>query len=408
MSTEFTDLFGNVFSLVSFLTQSAFVWVPAILAIVFIKTWLKYKRTKWISNINWVMLEIKMTRDVSRPPLAMEIVLNSIYQAQSGTKLDRLLKGRVKNWFSLEMVSLGGDVRFFIRTNVQYKDVVEAQIYSQYPSAEVHEVPDYTRYVDYHGKGSEWDIWGLELKLAKKDAYPIKTYIDYGLDKTSEKEEFKVDPITSVIEYLGSMTKDEQAWVQILAKPTIKRLQTPGKWFKKRDWNEEGKYLTEKIIKDARKRSGDNPNAPVRLTKGEEDAIEAIERNISKLGFDCGVRGIYLFRKDAFRLSNIFGLAGVFRAFDSNELNSFKISNPTNIDYPWQDFNKIRITKMKTAIFDAYRRRAYFYHPYKKKPFVLNTEELATVFHFPGAVAETPTFGRIESRKGEPPAGLPL
>ncbi|OHB13689.1 MAG: hypothetical protein A2Y49_02110 [Candidatus Zambryskibacteria bacterium RIFCSPLOWO2_12_39_8] len=57
---------------------------------------------------------------------------------------------------------------------------------------------------------------------------------------------------------------------------------------------------------------------------------------------------------------------------------------------------------------DAYKRREYFFKPYKRKHFVLNTEELATLFHFPGQVSTTPTFTRIESKKAEAPANLPI
>ena len=39
----------------------------------------------------------------------------------------------------------------------------------------------------------------------------------------------------------------------------------------------------------------------------------------------------------------------------------------------------------------AYKRRSFFYTPFKTKPIVLNTEELATIYHFPGSmVAATP------------------
>ncbi len=37
-------------------------------------------------------------------------------------------------------------------------------------------------------------IWGCEFKFTKGDGYPIKTYVDYGLDK-DPKEEYKVDPL---------------------------------------------------------------------------------------------------------------------------------------------------------------------------------------------------------------------
>ena len=56
----------------------------------------------------------------------------------------------------------------------------------------------------------------------------------------------------------------------------------------------------------------------------------------------------------------------------------------------------------------AYRRRGYFHAPYYSKPLILNTEELATVYHFPGSVAGTPTIERIPSKRAEAPSNLPI
>ena len=50
----------------------------------------------------------------------------------------------------------------------------------------------------------------------------------------------------------------------------------------------------------------------------------------------------------------------------------------------------------------------YRYMPMRGQASVLSSEELATIFHFPGRTAETPTLERIESRKGEPPPNLPV
>ena len=99
---------------------------------------------------------------------------------------------------------------------------------------------------------------------------------------------------------------------------------------------------------------------------------------------------------------------GAFKQYGSNGLNGFKPVNATTFDYPWQDYKNTRMNKKKATLFNAYCARGYFHPPYSRKPFVLNTEELATIFHFPGSVAETPTFERIESRKGEPPSNLPF
>jgi len=178
-------------------------------------------------------------------------------------------------------------------------------------------------------------------------------------------------------------------------------------YFGKRDWKEEGYDIIEEIIKKGRKRSGKEDGLPL-LTKIDEGKIAAIERSVSKLGFDCGIRGIYLAREGAFNPSHIKGLIGAFRQYNSNELNGFRPNNVTGFDYAWQDFKDIRVNKKKRKIFDAYKRRSYFHIPYPRKPFVLNLEELATIYHFPGGVAETPTFGRISSRKAEPPPNLPV
>lgn len=406
--SSLTELFDRALSILKPIFNNIEYWLPFVLVWLFVDIWLRYVRAKWISNIEWVILEVKLPKELYKTPVAMEVVLNALYQSASGKWFDQYLKGRVKNWFSLELVSIEGEVHFFIRTNKIFKDTIEAQVYAQYPTAEVYEVPDYTKYVDYRGKEGDWSLWGTEFILSKKDAYPIKTYVDFGLDKEGVKEEYKTDPITATLEFLGSIGKNEQVWIQILIQPTGKRFNDPGKWFKKRDWKDEGKDLIEEIISKARKRSGGSETSPVLLTEVENNEIKAIERNISKLGFDCGIRGIYLSKGEAFNLANIFSLAGAFRQYSSNELNSFKPNNATSFDFPWQDFKDIRVTKLKKNIFNAYKKRSYFYLPYKRKPFVLNTEELATIYHFPGGVAETPTFGRITSRKSEPPVNLPV
>ncbi|MEK7105917.1 MAG: hypothetical protein AAB895_00990, partial [Patescibacteria group bacterium] len=60
--------------------------------------------------------------------------------------------------------------------------------------------------------------------------------------------------------------------------------------------------------------------------------------------------------------------------------------------------------------FDFKKLKKYFTHPNKsgETPYILSTEELATIFHLPGRVSETPTFTRIESKKAEPPSNLPI
>lgn len=382
-------------------------WGPVFLGYVFWHQWIHYVQARYMSRINWVMLEIKIPKETNKSPLAMEIVLNALYQTSTGSWWDKYWKGKVKDWFSLEMVSIEGQVKFFVRTPWIYKNVIEAQLYAQYPDIEVYEVPDYTLYVDYRTDGGEWAILGAEYGLSKPDPYPIKTYIDYGLDK-DPKEEFKIDPITSIIEYLGSAGKGEQIWIQILVESATKRYHkadgTMG------DWKDEGKEVIDKLTKRNDKTPEGMPSFKMMMTtKGENEVIAAIERSMGKLGFDVGIRAVYLVKKDLFHPSHIKALGGLFRAFTTSNLNAITLTEQTfGWDFPWQDFNEIRLNWKRKKIFDGYKHRAWFHVPRKLKPFVFTSEELATVYHFPGGVAQTPTFGRITSRKSEAPINLPI
>lgn len=409
--SEFTKEFFQLFDQVTNIYRVAFeyiiYWGPLVLLVILWRVWLSYIRADYLSKIEWSILEVKLPKEITKTPLAMELLLNAFYQTGKGKWFDWYFKGRVRDWFSLEMVSIGGAVKFFIRTNKVYKNLIESQVYAQYPQAEIYEVPDYARYVKYAGKGSEWEIFGTEFVLSKEDAYPIKTYVDYGLDRETVKEEFKTDPMTATLEFLGSMGKDEQLWIQILIRAPEDRIHDPKSFLGlgKKSWQKQGQALMEEITKKSQPQ-GDKFGRF--LTTVEQDTIKAISRSISKIGFDTGIRAIYLARGGAFSPTNIKGIMGILRQYATGDLNSFRPSNTTSFDFPWEDYNKIRVTKKKVELFKAYVHRGYFYKPFKEKPFILNTEELATIYHFPGGVAETPTFGRIESRKVEPPTNLPV
>ena len=85
---------------------------------------------------------------------------------------------------------------------------------SQFPGIEITEVEDYTKSVNFDPK--KLRIWGAEFIFTKVDPFPIKTYVDYKLDK-DPKEEYKIDPISPVIELFGSIKKGEQMWCRLLS-----------------------------------------------------------------------------------------------------------------------------------------------------------------------------------------------
>jgi len=138
------------------------------------------------------------------------------------------------------------------------------------------------------------------------------------------------------------------------------------------------------------------------LTPGQTDTVKALERSVSKLAYDCGIRGIYIADDDKFDATNIVGLLGALKQFNSDTLNGFTYTRYLiEYDYPWQDYKEILQNRSRRQVIDAYKRRSWFYAPYKTPYFVLNTEELATIFHIPGNVAQTPTISRVSSKKAD-------
>jgi len=399
--------FKNLFYISSDL---AVFWAPIVFGFFFWKVWVHYIRTDYLANIKWVMLEVHLPKEIYKPPQVMEFVLVALDQARSGSFYEKWWVGLVPPWFSLEIVSIGGNVRFFIRAQLFYKNIIESRIYSQFPEVELSEAPDYAN-ISPPGEGHDVSLFGVEFKLTEPDPLPIKTYVDYEMNKGYMDEKQRFDPMTPMLEFLGSIGPDEQVWVQILVQAHKKRYKKENGGIG--DWRDEGKDFIKKLTQGEKKKlkEGEKPEKP-QLTKAQNDNIAAIERNMSKVGFDCGIRAIYMAKPGKFNIGHIPNLTGMFKQFNSSGLNGFKTANGTGFNRPWEEVDKWlgihRLGLVRRKFFDAYRRRSYFYPPYKRKPFVLSVEELATIFHFPSAIAETPTLERIESKKSEPPANLPV
>jgi hypothetical protein len=413
MIQSFIDLFTSdiMKEIWKSIIMTAPVWIPLGLLLSWWDMWMRSKQRTYIKEQGALLLEVKIPRDMAKSPQAMEIFLNTLHQPSVGSLLDVYFKGRVRAWFSLELVSIGGTVHFYIWTHPKFRGLIESQLYAQFPDIEVHEVPDYA--LGVHRDPEKLSIgWIGQMKLTKADAYPIKTYIDYKLDK-DPKEEYKHDPIVPMLEWLGSLKKGEQAWVQILIQGHSKEGLKYGRIVTKPDWKGGIDKEIKEIVKKATLKPEDD-KAPkfIQLSEGQKAVVDAIQRAASKPAFDTMIRCAYMAEKSAFNPNNIGGLLGSFKQYGSGDLNGFAPGFNAGFDYPWQDFRGSRKAKNETRLLEAYKRRSFFNTPFKHfhaKPFILTAEELATMWHFPSAeVAATPTLSRIPSKKGEAPANLPI
>jgi hypothetical protein len=406
------------------------------------KFWLHYVRANFISGITWVLLEIVPPRDVLRSPKAMELfITNALYHWSEKGGLEEYWIGAVWFWFSLELVSIDGQVHFYIRTPSRVKGLIETQMYAQFPQVQVKEVEDYTLAVD--GKitvDSDWKLWGCEFKLKKSDAFPIRTYVDYGLDK-DPKEEYKIDPISPVVELFGSLAKGEQMWMQIVITPSKKKFPEHAHfWQKTHDWVKETEIVLLKLVAEftgSRDRSSKDPMGgfarEVRAPDFMKPMIEGASKKILKVGFDTGIRVCYVAKKEAWNMSSRRNIRLIFRQYTAPQTNELWRINSTQADIFGTNFiakfiplSPKKVARLADRMLLEYREREFFHPPMRHKihlPWpispvifpnfshhhisVLNTEELATLWHFPGQILKVPTLERIESKEASPPTNLP-
>ncbi len=395
------------------------LWLTAIILDGAWQMWLIMRRSEFIAKESVVLLEIKPPRNLAKTPLAMEAVFSAIHYTKGESNWwQKYVQGQVRPYWSIELVSFEGQVHLYIWTRTKFRKLVENAFYAQYPGVQLVEVPDYTQFIS--AKPEEFGLWGCDYKHTdKSDPIPIKTYIDYGLDKT-QKENEQVDPFAHVTEFLGSMGPGEQFWLQIIfrihAGEKYDKLNEDGKPY---TWRDEAKKLIEelrqKTVKVTKYRdvfTGEMrelegfPNP----TKGESERIAAIERNVSKLAFDVGMRGAYIAHPDKFDPVNITGMISLWKPFNVEGMNGLKAAHfgITFNDYPWELGNERRKDAFRRELIEAYRRRQYFHDPFKMPdPMIMSTEELATVFHIPSASVATPSLVRVESSTSEAPVNLP-
>ncbi len=397
------------------------VWLPLYLGVFLWISWVDYIRFMFWFSQDVVLLEVQLPLEVYKSPLAMEAFLITLWNAGGETTfINRVWKGSFRPVWSLEIASNEGRIGFYIHIRSAWRNIVEARLYAQFPDAKVFEVDDYVSRIPFNLK--DYDIYGTEYRKSKPQALPIKTYVDYGLDK-DPKEEFKVDPISSILELFAQIGKGEHYWMQIILKARRHETEWYGFRSKKDQYKEGAAAEIKNIIANAAKRTADLVDDPIAakqvasrgqtlLSESDKRRVDQIERSMSKLVFDTGVHVIYLAKKENYSGINVGAMIRFFDSYrghdSSREYNGLGVSGGlVDFNYPWQDFMKIRETIAKENIFFHYKNRAYFYVPYDQTPVFLNTEELASLWHFPSSVIQTPGLNRVPSRSSEAPINLP-
>ena len=433
------------------------IWWLIAFAILFPVTrnaWIAARQEKFKHAIDFVLLELHIPREIKKSPKAMEQILSAIHSLRNAPMnlKEWYWEGEVTLWFTLEMVSFGGEVHFYVRAPKKHKDLVEAAFFSYYPDIEITQPPDYLddlprNTIEVYERG--YELWGTELVLAKSAAYPIKTYLDFE----SPDEDKQYDPIASFLEVLGKAKPGEFVGVQIPISAMSPHWSKPFEKVVEDLKDRKDKLVKAKggggssvatsaefpggilpaftVVKKGAEASSQEQalaRALFQRTPGETDVLKSIEENLSFPAFETLIRIMYLSPKEIF--SENFprrGISGAFNQYMALNLNAFlknmSVETRGQIwDWP-HIFSKIRVRYRKQRMLFHYRHfsrppelfTTKLIHSYLfgwnfgSRAFPLNIRGLATIFHPPTVLVLTaPHIKRVTSRKVGAPAGLPI
>jgi hypothetical protein len=396
-------------------------------------------------------LQVRVSKENEAGPIVAEQIYSSLHGIYKKIPFYLKLFGATQDRVSFEVANIGTNIKFYITIPKKYKNFIEGQIYAQYPDVEIDEVDDYSKPKEIElslgqtfqssmpeeksmisvkdlpeiKKRREFEnveayknIYGLELELDDPDIYPVKRYAQYE-DKITRTS---VDPISGITATLAKLNDmDEQAWIQVVVRPL------GDKWrilftkcvkiIRKGIWAnvETLQKLYTKIFCTRSRlyrviffpvyfvlwihglKAGSKMNgSEVRSADDEEEVTKSHERETStaaaadkvvKLLYETNIRIVYIQKKkntEAARIK-LNEIAASFKQFNIPHANGFKQG---------------AFIKGREAL-NRYKSRVI------EDPFVLNVEELATVYHLPNKSVSTPNIYWVKSRKLEPPTDLP-
>lgn len=303
-------------------------------------------------SIDSVLLEVAVSRNNEIKIDAMEQLFASLYSIKKGGWKQKFT---VQPAVSFELVARQEDIRFYVWVPKKLQDLMEKQINGGFPDAEIKEVGEYNLFPE-QGK-----VAYKALQLAKADFYPLKTFKD-----------LPTDPLAGLTSALAKMGPNEAAAVQILVSPAESVWQKAG-----------GKFISET------KKQESDPEKAKFATSAK--ALDAIESKIGKSGFETSIRIVAVAASEEAAKSHLQNIVSSFGQF-AGEYNHFKGRKLYNKGWFVDDF--------------LYRYQPIF-HVFGNHASILNSEELATIFHFPNKQVTTPHIYWLYAKSAPAPAEIP-
>ncbi len=352
MTDQILDLIYRMEMLgVSLLFMSIFLAGLVGLAYLAFLLW-KY-RNREEHSLEYVLLQVAVPRDNEIKIDAAEQLFASLHSIHHGGFWSFL---KPQEHVSFEIVAKSEDIRFYVSVPRKLMDLVEKQIHGAYPGADIKETEEYSIFSE------QGNVVFASLRLKNADFMPIRVYRD-----------LPTDPLSSITSVLAKMQAGEGAAIQLLIQPTA------GKW------SSLGRSYISKIKKD-------EANPDKASFKVDPKTLEAIEQKVSKPGFNAVVRVVVSSPTKESAQRHLDNLLSSFSQFSSDH-NFF-----TKVKYP---FKQLFMTDF------IYRYFPLFNIPFFKQYSVLNTDELASLFHLPNKTIETAHIYWLNAKRAPAPAQIP-
>jgi len=348
-------------------TNSSVVLIILILAalLVLLFLYIRHRRLRVSVHeklVDPVVLRIMIPHDNEKTPQAAEQMFASLYGILRGHK-------KSPHHFSLEIVAGAYGIFFLACINKRYQQFLEGQIYAQYPTAQIKEVPDYAGNLLNNSKAQV----GVEIGLAKDFFLPIKTFVS-----------FDVDPLASITSAIGKLEGDQEVFIQFVVRPIAS------------DWQKIGRDFVNK-----RKGQMDSEGKKLQLEAGETSELKEVETKSSKLGFQFLIR-IVTQANDKFVAETLLeDVEASFKQFQTGQYNSLSVrSNGPNplvaLVFGKRDQDSLPL------------RLKYLYRLLDENATdIINIEELASLYHLPNRTVEVSRIAWSKSKKLPYPMDLP-
>lgn len=303
-------------------------------------------------SVDSVLLQIAVPRGNEIKIDAMEQFIASLSSVKKGGMKQ---KSSVQPTISFEIVAMQENIRFYIWAPRYLKDLIEKQVHGGYPDAEVIEVQEYNIFKEQGSVSYE------SLQLEGQNHFPLKTY-----------KELPTDPLAALTSAMAKMDKKEAAAIQILISPVSDGWQKTGASF----------------ISDTKKQEADPEKAKFSVPAKK---LEAVEEKIGKPGFETSIRIVVVSDDENTSSVHLENIKSAFAQF-SGEFNSLK-------------GRKIR--REASFMEDFLYRYQPMFHFMSSRPSILNSEELASMFHFPNNQITTPHIYWVYAKTAPAPAQIP-